>query len=655
MTIRIDSTEGVAARPAGSFSACLDKPFYLRIAGVYPQNGIQYPQSDAGTQFTWSLDGDSISRGRDLSFLPMQAGRYVFSIRAEDARGCRFQFPVQEVLVSARPVVVFPRAPEPVCPGDTIRIGAAIGQADSTRLFNVLPGTIQLDDGRVLKSGPGDLRWRFRPGVLFQSRDSLVAVADTAGLATFLFSTEDDFGCVSEATIAIPVRPANSPACGNCRTAAPFLNDAQICAGDSLQLNAALALPSDSVFYFKADPQYALGFANHPHTLPYVTSLPVRAVPLAVLSAPRAQIAQVCLTIATDWAEDLHIFLRSPDGKLLELTTGNGGGFDDYRNTCFTPNATSSITDGEAPFSGAFRPEGNWDVLQGAVVNGDWALLVSDGFDSLRFGRVETWGITFMAKDSIRYTWSPAQGLSCADCPNPLVRPLVSTVYSMTAESAAGCLVRDTIRVAVADSLAAPEVVCSISDSGSATVSWGAISGVEGYAVRVTQDGRDSLFTLPASQADFALPALLRPGEGLSVRVRASGEPPCGAKEGRTACTFRICTVEIEQDSLSPISCFGQRDGAVVLRAKNGRSDMRFQLNGTGAFQMSPRFSGLGPGQYFAVVQDEDLCTDTLYFELTEPTVFRAEVRLLAPVSCATKQDGALQAFISGGTAATQP
>ena len=651
MKIRIDSTEDLSTRLAGSFAACLGNPFYLRIAGVYPQNGIQYQQSDGGTQFTWSLNGDSISRGRERAFLPALAGRYAYSIRAEDARGCRFQFPLQEVLVAPRPVVAFPRVPDPVCPGDTIRIGAAIGQSDAARLLNVLPGEVQLADGRVIKSVPGDLRWRFRPEILFQSRDSLIARADTAGLATFLFSTEDDFGCSTEATIGIPIRPANSPECGDCRIAQPFLNEAQICAGDSLQLNATLALPSDSIFYFKTDPQYVLGFANHPHTRPFVASLPVRAVPLDVLSSPRDQIHQVCLTITTDWAEDLHIFLRSPDGKLLELSTGNGGGFDDYRNTCFTPGATTSVADGEAPFSGVFQPEGNWDVLQGATVNGDWALLVSDGFDSLRFGRVESWGITFAAKDSITYTWSPAQGLSCPDCPAPLARPTSSTVYYMEAENAAGCRVLDTVRVVVLDSLDAPEVVCSISDSGSADFSWVAIPAAEAYAVQVTKNGQDSAFVLPAAQTEFTVPGLLRPGETLGVRVRVSGEAPCGAKEGTATCTFRICTVEIKLDSLSEISCFGKRDGAVVLSGKNGRGDLRFQLNGNGVFQTSPRFSGLGPGEYFAVVQDGDLCTDTVYFTLTEPTPLLTEVRLLEPVSCASGRDGALQAFVSGGVA----
>lgn len=650
MRIRLDSIEGLQDRPGGVFGACLGKPVNLRIAGIYPQNGIQYTQSDAGTMFTWFLEGDSISKGRELYYVPERAGGINFYLKVQDSRGCRFQFPIQEILVPPRPVVSFPRAPDPVCPGDTIRIGAAIGKSDTTHLVNVLPQEVGLGDGRVLKAPISALRWRFQPGVLFQSRDSLVAVVDTAGLTTFLFSAEDDFGCIEEAGIGFPVRPINSPACGTCRTVAPFLTGAQICAGDSLRLDARLALPTDSLFYFRANPQYALGFANHPHTLPYASALPVASVPLAILNDPRNQIRQVCLTIATDWAEDLHIFLRAPDGRLLELSTGNGGGFDDYRNTCFTPTATMPITTGEAPFSGTFRPEGNWDVLRGAEVNGTWALLVSDGFDPLRFGRVETWNITFAAKDSIQYLWSPAQGLSCADCPAPVARPARSTVYYLQAKNAAGCNVRDSIRMEVLDSLVAPVVQCRISNSGSAVFSWGATSGAVSYAIRITQNGRDSSFALPASQTDFVLPALLRPGEQLVVRIRADGGP-CGGKEGTASCTFRACTVDILVDSLSEISCFGRRDGAVVVRGTNGSGDLRYQLNGGGSYQSSPRFGGLGPGRYFVTVIDKDLCTDTVFFELKEPLLLQAEVRLLAPISCATKQDGAMQAFVSGGTA----
>lgn len=45
------------------------------------------------------------------------------------------------------------------------------------------------------------------------------------------------------------------------------------------------------------------------------------------------------------------------------------------------------------------------------------------------------------------FQWSPAGSLSCADCPNPLAKPLVTTVYTLIARNSAGCA--DTAKVTV--------------------------------------------------------------------------------------------------------------------------------------------------------------------------------------------------------------
>lgn len=37
------------------------------------------------------------------------------------------------------------------------------------------------------------------------------------------------------------------------------------------------------------------------------------------------------------------------------------------------------------------------------------------------------------------YTWTPAQGLSCTDCPNPLAQPTDTTFYQVVAVDTAGC------------------------------------------------------------------------------------------------------------------------------------------------------------------------------------------------------------------------
>jgi hypothetical protein len=47
------------------------------------------------------------------------------------------------------------------------------------------------------------------------------------------------------------------------------------------------------------------------------------------------------------------------------------------------------------------------------------------------------------------YTWSPATGLSCTNCPNPVASPTSTTVYTVTANFPSGCNLSDNVQVSV--------------------------------------------------------------------------------------------------------------------------------------------------------------------------------------------------------------
>jgi subtilisin-like proprotein convertase family protein len=83
---------------------------------------------------------------------------------------------------------------------------------------------------------------------------------------------------------------------------------------------------------------------------------------------------------------DLDIFLQSPNGTEIDLTSDNGGTGDHYGNpaacpgqvTTFAPWAGGGITSGTAPFIGTYTPEGAFSTFNGSNVNGNWALRVCD-------------------------------------------------------------------------------------------------------------------------------------------------------------------------------------------------------------------------------------------------------------------------------------
>lgn len=102
----------------------------------------------------------------------------------------------------------------------------------------------------------------------------------------------------------------------------------------------------------------------------------------------------VLLNLDHTFAADLDIFLISPEGTRVELTSDNGGGANNYNNTEFDDEAANSITSGSAPFTGVFRPEGSLADFDGENPNGTWTLEINDDFvfDS---GTLFNWHIEF--------------------------------------------------------------------------------------------------------------------------------------------------------------------------------------------------------------------------------------------------------------------
>lgn len=103
-------------------------------------------------------------------------------------------------------------------------------------------------------------------------------------------------------------------------------------------------------------------------------------------------------SIAHTWLGDLDIYLVSPAGDTLELSTDNGGSGDNMLNVIFSDTSSNNITlqtSGIAP--GVYHtedPAGFAGLYNGQDPNGAWTLLVIDdsGGDN---GMLNSWSMTF--------------------------------------------------------------------------------------------------------------------------------------------------------------------------------------------------------------------------------------------------------------------
>lgn len=88
----------------------------------------------------------------------------------------------------------------------------------------------------------------------------------------------------------------------------------------------------------------------------------------------------VLVDIEHTWVGDLTLYLESPDGTLYLLSSELGDSNDNYTQTLFDQEASTSIFEAQAPFTGSFKPLQDISVLYGTSSKGVWKLIVEDKY-----------------------------------------------------------------------------------------------------------------------------------------------------------------------------------------------------------------------------------------------------------------------------------
>jgi subtilisin-like proprotein convertase family protein len=75
-------------------------------------------------------------------------------------------------------------------------------------------------------------------------------------------------------------------------------------------------------------------------------------------------------------AKDISLYLISPAGRQLKLSTRNGYNLDHYTNTVFDDEASLMINQALPPYTGSFRPEQPLAIFRDTTTYGNWTLKI---------------------------------------------------------------------------------------------------------------------------------------------------------------------------------------------------------------------------------------------------------------------------------------
>ena len=117
----------------------------------------------------------------------------------------------------------------------------------------------------------------------------------------------------------------------------------------------------------------------------------------------------IILNIEHTWDADLEVKLIAPDATEIILFEDIGSNGDNFTNTILDDDASTVISDEEAPFTGSFNPVGNLSDLNGLMSGGDWTLYINDDANG-DGGNLLDWSIQICTEASLSVSVNELDG-----------------------------------------------------------------------------------------------------------------------------------------------------------------------------------------------------------------------------------------------------
>jgi gliding motility-associated-like protein len=251
-------------------------------------------------------------------------------------------------------------------------------------------------------------------------------------------------------------------------------------------------------------------------------------------------------------------------------------------------------------------------------------------------------GVPFQVNGGANYAWSPAAGLSCTNCPNPVASPVVNTNYTVViSDGTCSRTISRLVRVsnpAITGTVTQP--LCDGSTNGAINIS---VNG--GYAPYTYSWTGPNGFN--ASSED-----LVNIGAG-SYTVEVTDAFGCIRTQG-----FNLGSPAPLSITLSPsilpfgqnIACNGASTGTIGLSIAGGTGPYTTQWSGPNGFTSSSQnLAGLAAGTYNVSVADANGCNATGGFTLVQSAPLGPSISNIQHATCAGSSNGSATASIAGG------
>ncbi len=325
----------------------------------------------------------------------------------------------------------------------TLKVSNATGSNTTTKNIVVssgLPVTISApasicsgSSAQLTASGAATYTWS--PATGLSATTGAVVTASPTTTTTYTVTGTGTTGCTGTATVTVTVSPAITA------TVSP---DVSICGGESTTLTAgggasyswtpASGLSSTSGASVTANPSVTTTYTV---TVSSGTCQPATAtVTITVVQAPQASVSPditICRGEQTTLsASGGDSYSWSPPAGLNQTSGASVTASPQVTTTytvsvqrqgCSPSTATVTVT-----VLSVISPDAGPDV---SVCRGQSAVLQGAG--------------------AVSYLWSPAAGLSCTDCPNPVASPQVTTTYTLTSGGGNCAAATDEVIVTVLD------------------------------------------------------------------------------------------------------------------------------------------------------------------------------------------------------------